>query len=106
MNLNGRIVISGQVSHYNQREGDIHGIRNTRAFITHRLRMQGLVVFDDIRGFPEAQAELAGWLLNGQIKYREKIYDGIEQAPQAFREIFEGKDFGRHLVRLMPEPSV
>lgn len=105
MNLNGRIVISGQVSHYNQHDSDIHGIQNTRAFITHRIRMEGLVVFDDIRKFPEAQAELAGWLLDGQIKYREKIYDGIEKAPQAFRDVFEGKDFGRHLVRLMPEPN-
>jgi len=106
MNLNARIVISGQVSHYNQHDSDIHGIQNTRAFITHRVRMEGLVVFDDIRKFPEAQAELAGWIQGGQIKYREKIYEGIEKAPQAFRDVFEGKDFGRHLVRLMPEPTV
>jgi len=38
------------------------------------------------------------------LLYREKIYDGVEQAPQAFRDMFEGTYFGRHLVRLAPEP--
>jgi NADPH-dependent curcumin reductase CurA len=104
MNMNGRIVVSGQVGDYNLAPDAVHGIKNTRAFITHRVRMEGLVVFDDIRQFPAAQAEMAAWLKAGKLQYREKIYDGIESAPQAFRDVFEGKDFGRHLVRLAPEP--
>ncbi|MEZ5658458.1 MAG: NADP-dependent oxidoreductase [Burkholderiaceae bacterium] len=106
MRMNGRIVVSGQVGDYNLPPGQVHGIRNTRPFITRRVRMQGLVVFDDLREFPAAQAEMAAWLKAGQLRYREVRYQGIERAPQAFRDVFEGRDFGRHLVQLAPEPAV
>ncbi|MEZ5726584.1 MAG: NADP-dependent oxidoreductase [Burkholderiaceae bacterium] len=105
MRMNGRIVVSGQVGDYNLAGDQVHGIRNTRPFITHRVRMQGLVVFDDLREFPAAQAELAGWLKVGKLKYREVRYQGLEQAPRAFRDVFEGRDFGRHLLQLAPEPA-
>ena len=105
MNMYGRVVVSGQVGDYNLAADQVHGIKNTRAFITKRVRMEGLVVFDDIRDFPAAQAEMAGWLKEGKLIYREKIYQGIDQAPQAFRDVFEGKDFGRHLVQLAPLPG-
>ena len=104
MKMNGRIVVSGQVGDYNLAPEDVHGIKNTRVFITHRVRMEGLVVFDDLAQFPAAQAEMAAWIKAGKLIYREKIYDGVEQAPQAFRDMFEGTYFGRHLVRLAPEP--
>jgi NADPH-dependent curcumin reductase CurA len=44
MKPKGRIVVSGQVAEYN-REKPV-GIRQTTRFITHRLRMEGLVVYD------------------------------------------------------------
>jgi NADPH-dependent curcumin reductase len=47
MNQNGRIVISGQVADYNLDPEAIPGIVHTKPFITHRVRMEGLVVFDD-----------------------------------------------------------
>ena len=104
MRMNGRIVVSGQVGDYNLAPEDIHGITNTRVFITHRVRMEGLVVFDDIADFPAAQAEMAAWIKAGKLVYREKIYEGIENAPKAFRDVFEGTYFGRHLVQLADIP--
>ena len=55
MKEHGRIVISGQVSEYNRAEDDLVGIRNVTRFITHRLRMEGLVVFDYFKRFREAR---------------------------------------------------
>ena len=95
---------TGQVGDCNLAPEDVHGIKNTRVFITHRVRMEGLVVFDDLAQFPAAQAEMAAWIKAGKLLHREKVYDGVEQAPQAFRDMFEGTYFGRHLVRLAPEP--
>ena len=104
MKLNGRVVVSGQVGDYNLAPEEVHGIKNTRVFITHRVRMEGLVVFDDLADFPAAQAEMAAWMKAGKLVYREKVYEGVAQAPQAFRDMFQGTYFGRHLVRLAPEP--
>lgn len=102
----GRIVVSGQVADYNIAPGDIPGIVNTRHFISHRLRMEGLVVFDDIRGFAEAQAAMAGWLAAGALVGREIRADGIEALPAVFAGLFRtGVDFGRRIVQLSPEPA-
>jgi NADPH-dependent curcumin reductase CurA len=67
MRPGGRIVVSGQVADYNVAPADRVGIKNTDRFITHRLRMEGLVVFDDLRAFPQAQAETALMINDGRI---------------------------------------
>lgn len=100
MRMQGRIVVSGQVADYNLTPQQAPGIHNTREFIGKRLRMEGLVVFDDLPQFPAAQAELAGLIRAGRIAYREEIFDGIAQLPAAFCGLFTGASFGRRLVRL------
>ena len=100
MRLHGRIVISGQTADYNLKPEERVGLKNTRAFITHRLKMQGLVVFDYAGDFPLAWAELTGWILDGRLRYREDIVDGLEALPGAFVGLFQGENFGRKLARL------
>jgi len=98
MNEKGRLIISGAVSEYNKAEP--RGIRNTLNFITHRLRMEGLVVYDYFKRFPEAQAEMAGWISTGRLKFTEDISEGIEGAPAAFIGLFEGENHGRRLIKV------
>jgi len=97
-NERARLIISGAVAEYNQPEP--RGIRNTTRFITHRLRMEGLVVFDYFKQFPQAQAEMAGWIKSGKLKYTEDISEGIETTPEAFIGLFEGENHGRRLIKL------
>lgn len=96
MKPGGRIVVSGQVSEYNAVTP--RGIRWVTPFITKRLRMEGLVVYDYRKRFPEAQAEMAGWINDGSLTYREDITDGFERLPEAFIGLFNGDNFGRRLV--------
>ena len=93
----GRIVVSGQVAEYN-REKPV-GIRQTTRFITHRLRMEGLVVYDYAKQFPEAQAAMAALIRDGKLAYKEDISDGIEDAPRAYAALFAGANFGRRLIK-------
>jgi NADPH-dependent curcumin reductase CurA len=99
MRRHGRIVISGQISEYNAAENP-RGIRNTLPFITQRLKMEGLVVYDFNLQFNEARAQMAEWVRSGRLTYREEIIDGIEQAPAAFIGLFSGDSFGRRLVHV------
>jgi len=39
-------------------------------------------------------------LAQGKIKFREDIVDGLENAPQAFIGLLEGKNFGKLIVRV------
>lgn len=102
MNLNGVIVVSGQIAAYNQ--ADPPGLKNTRAFITHRLKMQGLVVFDDLPDWPAAERAMADHVVNGEIVWRDEISEGLESVPEAFSGLFRGENRGRRLARLAPDP--
>ena len=103
MRLNGRICISGQVADYNLSPEDTPGIVNTKPFITHRVLMQGLVVFDFAREFPVALNEMAGLIGSGQLKLKEERFSGIETMPEAFCGLFRGENFGRRVVQVGPD---
>lgn len=99
----GRIVISGQLAEYNTATDHVPGITNTRYFIASRLRMEGLVVFDDLKAFPAAQEELAAMIERGEVKVREHRYQGLEAAPKAFIDLFTESAFGRRIIQIAPE---
>lgn len=103
MRLHGRIVNSGQVADYSLAPHERHGIQNTDVFITRRVKMQGLVVFDDARQFPEALTAMAGMIVSGQIKLKEDRFAGLETMPEAFCGLFRGENFGRRVVQVGEE---
>lgn len=100
MRPRGRIVVSGQVADYNTPLAEVPGLRNTREFIARRLRMEGMVVFDDLAGFAAAQAELAAMIDDGRVRYREEVFEGLASLPAAFCGLFTGASFGRRVVRV------
>ena len=103
MRLNGRICISGQVADYNLTPEETPGIVNTKPFITHRVLMQGLVVFDFAREFPVALNEMATLIGKGGLKLKEERFDGIDKMPEAFCGLFRGENFGRRVVQVGAE---
>jgi len=98
--LNGRIIISGQTADYSVPLEKRHGIKNTIEFISKRLTMQGLLVYDDIPNFPEAQKEMSTLIQDGDLVYKEDILEGLETLPSAFCGLFKGENFGRRLVKV------
>lgn len=104
MRVGGRIIVSGQVADYNLTPDQVHGIQNTRYFISSRLRMEGLVVFDDLRGFAAAQEELGALIEAGAVRVKEERFKGLERTPEAFIGLFEGGAFGRRIIEVRHEP--
>lgn len=97
MRVRGRIVVSGQIAEYNRPQP--RGIRNTTHFITHRLSMAGLVVYDYAKSFAEAQQAMAALIRAGKLSYEEDISQGIDAAAHAFIGLFEGQNHGRRLIK-------
>lgn len=64
--------------------------------------MQGFIIFDDYgHRYGEFYQQMSAWLGEGRrIKYREDIVDGLENAPEAFIGLLEGKNFGKLVVRI------
>ena len=42
------------------------------------------------------------WLANQKINYREDLVQGLENAPQAFIGLLEGKNFGKLVIQVGP----
>jgi hypothetical protein len=104
INIHARIAICGMISEYNQTEQEL-APRPTRALLVQRARMQGLIVFDWADRYPEGLAQMAAWIKDGRIKYREDVLEGIENMPKAMLRLFSGQNFGKQLVRAAPDPS-
>ena len=98
MNLHGRVVVCGTISDYNA--VDPYRVRNWRAILVNRLRVQGMIVFDWKDRYGEALAALGGYFAEGRLKYRESVLHGLENAPRGLIELLAGRNFGKQLVKL------
>jgi NADPH-dependent curcumin reductase CurA len=93
-----RVVLCGAISNYN---ADVpHGPRNYMNLLVRRSRMEGFVVFDYFPRTDEAMAELVPMVMNGTLRHREDIRDGLETAPQALVDLYTGANKGKLLVKI------
>jgi NADPH-dependent curcumin reductase len=104
LNTKARIPVCGLIANYNATSlppGPDRLSLLERTILTKRIRMQGFIIFDDYgHRYGEFFSEMSKWLQNGKIKFREDIVDGLENAPQAFRGLLEGKNFGKLVIRV------
>jgi len=100
-----RVPVCGLIAHYNDVEltGGFPTARLMRAVLTKRLTIRGFIVRDFIGHAGKFERDVSQWLRDGKIKYREDVVDGIENAPQAFMGLLQGKNFGKLLVRVAKE---
>jgi hypothetical protein len=92
-----RIVLCGGISQYNAERPS--GPSNYLAMIAARATMTGFLVFDFADRYPEAIAELAGWLSEGKLVSREHIVEGgVEAFPDALLKLFEGENTGKLVI--------
>jgi len=103
INVNARVAICGQISQYNAQKLE-QGPRMFWKLIEKQAKIEGFLVFQYISQFRAAMQQLSKWVESGEIKYRERIVEGLENAPQAFFELFEGENIGKQLVKIS-EPS-
>ena len=99
LNTKARIAVCGQVSQYNLEKPEV-GPRWLGQLIVKQAKVQGFLVFGYADRFPEGLEQLAMWLKQGKLRYREDVAQGIESAPQAFIGMLQGKNQGKQLVQL------
>jgi NADPH-dependent curcumin reductase CurA len=103
LNLFGRVPVCGLIAHYNAvtlPPGPDHTPLLMSAILTKRLTFRGFIVTDFASQKAEFERDMAAWLREGKVKYREDIVDGLENAVSAFRGLLLGQNFGKLLVRV------
>lgn len=103
LNTGARIPLCGLISQYNATElpsGPDRISMLMAQLLIKRIKMQGFIIFDDYaHRYGEFAAEMGQWLAEGKIHYREHLVEGLENAPQAFIGLLEGKNFGKLVVQ-------
>lgn len=99
LNVRSRVAICGQISQYNAVDAPV-GPRLLWHFITKRIRAEGFLVFDFRKHDDESLAQMAAWVRDGKLKYRETVAEGIENAAAAFIGMLGGANIGKQVVKL------
>jgi NADPH-dependent curcumin reductase CurA len=99
INMKARIVICGAISQYNA-TAPVKGPSNYLSLLVNRARMEGIVVFDYAKRYPEAVREIADWMAQGKFTSREDIVEGIDQFPETLLKLFSGENFGKLVLKV------
>ncbi|AEO60320.1 hypothetical protein MYCTH_2309470 [Thermothelomyces thermophilus ATCC 42464] len=102
----GRIVACGMISQYNLPREKQYGVKNLIHIVAKRLTMRGFIVGDP--GFAdkyvkEHQEKMQQWLAEGSVKAKLHVVEGIDNAAEGLVSIFEGKNFGKAVLKVKDE---
>ena len=104
LNDHARIPVCGLVSQYNatdlpdgkDRLGMLMGL-----ILSQRLTVRGFIIFEEYGDhFPEFLATMSKWVESGDVKTKEYIADGLDNAPDAFVGMLNGDNFGKTVVKV------
>lgn len=107
LNAKARIPVCGIIAQYNATDlpdGPDRLALLQSLILRKRIKMQGFIIFDDYAShFGEFLHQMGEWLSQGKIKFREDVVDGLENAPQVFFGLLQGKNFGKLVIRVAQE---
>lgn len=100
--VGARIVICGAISQYNNKEA-VQGPSNYLSLLVKRASMKGMVVGDYYPRAGEAAQALGALAMQGKLKAREDIVQGLENFPRAFNMLFSGENNGKLVLQVAAE---
>jgi NADPH-dependent curcumin reductase CurA len=108
LNKNSRISLCGMISQYGNTDGrDTREIWNDIAGTViqrQQVQVHGLFVGNFVDEYQDLfLSEMAAWIADGRITYKEDFRDGLENAPDAFADMLQGNNFGKTLVQVSAE---
>jgi hypothetical protein len=99
INKFSRTINCGAISVYNNKELP-KSISVQPFLIKKSASMQGFVIFDYVDQHPAGIKQLTEWLATDKLTYTETIREGFKNIPQAFMDLFDGKNKGKMVVKL------
>lgn len=108
-NLYARVPVCGLVANYNATAAP-EGPDRLPAFmglvLTRSLSVRGFIQGEFVRSHTrDFVRDMSAWVADGSVRYREDVVDGLDSAPEAFRGLLAGRNFGKLLVRVAEDPT-
>lgn len=90
--------LSGKLSHDTSKD---YLAQTMRAVLTRSLQIRGFINYEFTEQYFDAFIrEVSALLREGKIKHIEDVTVGLENAPQAFLDMLDGRNFGKVLVQV------
>ena len=105
LNRFARVPVCGLIGHYNTGYNDAPGPNllpaTMREVLSRSLLLRGFINYEfAAEHFSTFLKTVADAINSGEVRYREDITDGFENAPATFLGMLEGKNFGKTLIRV------
>jgi NADPH-dependent curcumin reductase CurA len=104
LNDGARVPVCGLIAHYNDQKLPAGPDRLPLLLglvLRKRIRLQGFIIMDHYAdGFAPFYRDMSGWVAAGKVKLREDIVDGLENAPDAFIGLLQGRNFGKLVIHV------
>jgi NADPH-dependent curcumin reductase CurA len=108
MNPHGRIPVCGMIAWYNAgglgadaADEGLTAPKLWRTILVNFLKVQGFIISNHWDQFPGFLQEVAPKVISGEIKVVEDIAEGLENAPEAFMGLLQGKNVGKQIVKVI-----
>jgi NADPH-dependent curcumin reductase CurA len=99
LNMKGRVVLCGLISGYNELDSS-KAQADMRPILMKRAKIEGFIILDYAARFRDASLQLGTWIVQGKIKYKETIVEGLENAPNALNKLFDGENTGKLMIKI------
>jgi len=104
LNKFARVPVSGLVAQYNGAgpgDGTDRLPATMREILSKSLTLRGFINYEFAAEYYAAFLhEVGTGIASGRIRYREDFVDGLENAPEAFIGMLDGRNFGKLIVRV------
>jgi NADPH-dependent curcumin reductase CurA len=105
LNTYARVPVCGLIAQYNDTPATAAGRTDRlpqlmRDTLTRSLTIRGFINREFIDQQPAFRQEMAAWISEGRVNYKEDVVRGLENAPRAFMGMLEGKNFGKVVVQV------
>ena len=94
----GKIVICGRISQMNAASQS--GLKNMAHVLVKRLTIKGFLIFDHLKDRKKFEEDVSKWIKEGKLQWKETVVEGLENSPEAFANLLEGKNIGKMLVKI------
>jgi len=95
----GNIVICGRISQMDPKSIS-SGLKNMAHVLVKRLTMRGFLIFDHLEDTSEFENNVIKWIQEDKLQWKETIFEGIENTPEAFSALLKGKNIGKMLIKI------
>jgi NADPH-dependent curcumin reductase CurA len=101
LNRYGRVVCCGRIAEYLKAPGETYRLRNWDAIGRQNATMRGFFIYDLAEHFARAEQQMAQWIAEGRMHYLEDVLEGIEHTPRALMRLYEGRNLGKQVVKVL-----